>query len=317
MCDDQAIEAIPAGVKWRRVSAVVAVSAAVLWALWGVGQIARDRWWVTGLLFYIPSPVMVVILVASGGSLWRMRGRAAGGVLLALAVVPACFVVFVENQWTAHSSPAGDGRVVRVVHWNIFRGHAGFDRIESVVRSHPADLYVLSELPDDFDVDSLARRMGFEEPALHASNMALFGRGHLSDGGWLHKDRALKVYAATWRYEGVCLKVFAIDMASALEVARDPQLRRVTSLMAEHRPDVVVGDFNAPRRSRALCPLPSGYTHAYEAAGRGWSYTWPMPCPVYAIDQCILGDRVAARRYELVSTLCSDHRMQVIHISTR
>jgi len=81
-------------------------------------------------------------------------------------------------------------------------------------------------------------------------------------------------------------------------------------VLVEYRPDLVAGDFNAPRRSRAISPLPAGFAHAYDLAGCGWSYTWPVICPLYAIDQCIVSNSVRPIRYELgasstATTCCS------------
>jgi hypothetical protein len=32
--------------------------------------------------------------------------------------------------------------------------------------------------------------------------------------------------------------------------------------------------------------------HAYDVAGSGWSATWPIPLPLWAIDQCLVGPRL-------------------------
>ena len=87
--------------------------------------------------------------------------------------------------------------------------------------------------------------------------------------------------------------------------------------MADWEPDLVVGDFNAPRRSRALSPLPSGFVHAYEAVGSGWSYTWPVLCPLYSIDHCIVGQRIHPVVYNLESSWHSDHRRQVLEFTIK
>lgn len=93
------------------------------------------------------------------------------------------------------------------------------------------------------------------------------------------------------------------------------QSGEIRKLMVAWDADIVVGDFNAPRRSRALSPLPSGFVHAYEATGSGWSYTWPIPFPVYAIDQCILGSRISPVVYDLESSWRSDHRRQILEFT--
>jgi len=96
-----------------------------------------------------------------------------------------------------------------------------------------------------------------------------------------------------------------------LNVARDPVLREINALIEQHQPDLVIGDFNAPRRSWGLSQLPDGYRHAFDTVGRGCGYTWPSFAPMLAIDQCVTGPRIAPVNYELRTTLASDHRLQV------
>ena len=80
---------------------------------------------------------------------------------------------------------------------------------------------------------------------------------------------------------------------------------------------VITRDFNAPRRSLAFTELPAGYQHAFDSVGFGYGNTWPMPVPMYALDQCIFGPRVVPADYRLVSSAHSDHRLQVFDFSLR
>jgi endonuclease/exonuclease/phosphatase (EEP) superfamily protein YafD len=141
--------------------------------------------------------------------------------------------------------------------------------------------------------------------------MAAFARGTLRSDGWLVRSREARSLLLEWDGPACPLKFLAADFTSRLEVHRDPQMRRLVAWIADLRPDLVAGDFNAPRRSLALSRLPPGYRHAYESAGSGWSYTWPVPVPVYAIDQWIHGPEVTPLDYRLESTTASDHRLQV------
>ena len=142
--------------------------------------------------------------------------------------------------------------------------------------------------------------------------MAIVARGSLEKGHSLVNTERTKAYTVTWTGRAGSLILVAVNLSSSLSFHRDPGLQALCEGMQRVQPDIVVGDFNAPRRSRALEPLPKGFRHAYDCAGSGWSYTWPVPCPVYAIDQCIVGSRVRPIRYFLVSTLRSDHRAQVM-----
>ncbi|MFO1022622.1 MAG: hypothetical protein U0903_18280 [Planctomycetales bacterium] len=114
---------------------------------------------------------------------------------------------------------------------------------------------------------------------------------------------------------------------------RDGVLRELMELAGREQPDFVIGDLNAPRLSRQLCRLPAGYRHAYDEAGKGWSATWPTCWPGYArfripfdwlcafplwsLDHTLLGPRVVALKYQLLTTRVSDHRMQVLDFAER
>jgi len=105
-----------------------------------------------------------------------------------------------------------------------------------------------------------------------------------------------------------------VNVISSPRVPRDPLLQRIVAMIESHDPDLVLGDFNSPRRSRALARLPAGFRHAYDASGTGWSSTWPARLPLLAIDQTIVGPRLAVRGYRLQTTRISDHRLQVTEL---
>jgi len=113
------------------------------------------------------------------------------------------------------------------------------------------------------------------------------------------------------------LKILAVDIVSTPRVARDPQLRRVLQWIEREQPDLVVGDLNAPRGSLALSRLPRGYRHAYDAAGGGWSATWPSFLPLWQIDHSILGPAIDPVRYDFFFSRASDHRGQRLEFSRR
>jgi endonuclease/exonuclease/phosphatase family metal-dependent hydrolase len=151
--------------------------------------------------------------------------------------------------------------------------------------------------------------------------MAIVGRGKLTIGKNLMHDQAW-AHLATWEPIGAAvgarpLTLLLGHLPSSLLIARHPRLQEIRSLIEMHHPDLIVGDFNTPRRSWVFAHLPKGYAHAYDVAGSGWSYTWPVPCPLWAIDQCIVGPRVEAIRYELHSKWASDHRLQRLQFRLR
>ncbi|WP_406697229.1 hypothetical protein V5E97_00195 [Singulisphaera sp. Ch08] len=292
-------------------------SFAILWSLWLVGQVARDRFWLTGLCFYIPSPVMAAVgLVAASVLGYRKNGRIST-LLGLMTLAPTLMVGFVENHWSRPLAEASAGPSVRLVHWNIAYGVWGLAGVEQELVRRRATIYVLSEVPLPYDLTKLAARLGPYHVAVRMGSMAVIATGQLLDPTELVNEKNLKVNSVTWEDGGQPLKIFAVDATSNLLVARDPHLRRLVSLMKQHHPDLVAGDFNAPRRSRSLCPLPDGFAHAYDVAGQGWSATWPVVGPLYAIDQCLISASILPTKYELWSNRFSDHRLQELDFIPR
>ncbi len=313
---------------WQRSSAhsahagrSVAVPIALgLLGVWCIGQIARDRTLLTAWAFYVPSALVAsALLLLALAALARRRLRRAG-LLVLLALPAAATVLVLENHWrraaeagSARMAPAAD---LRVVAWNVADFPRGVERVATLLRSLAPDLVMLSEAPGK-PPRELERQLGGELRLTAIGAMALLARGEVLDTEWLVRDTTLQVALVRWAIAGRTLAVLAVNVISSPSVARDPLLQRVVGMIAERSPDLVLGDFNAPRRSRALARLPAGFRHAYDAGGLGWSATWPAALPLLAIDQTIVGPRLAVRDYQLLTTKVSDHRLQLTGLDFR
>lgn len=291
----------------------MAPGAVCLLAAWGVGQLARDTTWITGVCFYIPSVVVAAVLVAIA-FMYAATGRRRAALLAAGGALPVvAFVGLIENR--AEYIPAdGTGRF-RVVHWNT-AGRPARSGVGEHLLAERADLYVLTDAVNAAHVGVLRDQLGAEYRAATFANLAVVGRGNLRADGWLVDRDGFEVQAVTWAPDGCPITLFVLDLPSSVWVARNPLLREVNALIERHRPDLIVGDFNAPRRSRALTELPAGYAHAYYTAGGGWGATWPVPVPIYDLDHCLHGPRITPVRYRLGGlNSSSDHRYQVFDFS--
>lgn len=283
--------------------------AALLFPFWLVGQAARDDSWLTGLCFYIPSAFLMVAYLGFGLAYALGKRYRRSLLALVLGVLPLGFVLFVENDFFRPRPPARSD-AVRLVHWNV-GGKLRPSGEQRVLLAERADVYVLSEKGNDLPVQQFRDALGPSYQARVFGNLAVVAEGDVRSRGWLLNRDGAKVHSVAWEHEGWSLLLFIVDLPSNVLVARAPLLREVVALIERDRPDLVVGDFNAPRRSRALTRLPGGYRHAYDSVGRGWGYTWPVPLPMYSLDQCIFSGRIEPVRYGLVSTTRSDHRYQV------
>ncbi len=284
----------------------------LLAAAWICGQAYRDLYWITGILFYIPTPVVFVLALISSIDALVRRLRAQSLVLIVTTVATCCFLMCVENRiWKSPEpiSAIGSSEMhlpgLRMVHWNVFRGALGWPAMRKTLERYDADLYVISEIPTKLDASPFP-----DHEFLQLGEMAVFSRGSVSLVDRLSRGD-MNAYWITWQSSSGPIDVFVADVSSSVRIHRDPLLQELRSLIQDKSPDLIVGDLNSPRRSRALCPLPEDYHHAYDSVGRGWSYTWPTPVPVFAIDQCIHKTRLKPAQYQLVSSRRSDHRIQV------
>ena len=300
--------------KERRERSIIA-SVILLWLLWLLGQVFRDFTWLTGLFFYIPSPILLFLLLGCCCYAYHANRGGVAALLAGLALAPAILVFCVENRLYTRKQDGPHKDTLRLVHWNVFRGHLGWDGIENALQQSRADLYVLSEIPKGANIQATAMSLGQEYSGIKISNLAVVARGSLHEGRWLRHQGGVNAYGLVWQSPQGSCRVLVVDLASSLLLAREPRLLAVRELMVDWHADIIVGDFNAPRRSRALSPLPPGFVHAYEVVGSGCSYTWPTPCPVYAIDQCILGQRIRPVIYNLESSSRSDHRRQILNFT--
>jgi endonuclease/exonuclease/phosphatase (EEP) superfamily protein YafD len=299
--------------RWQRLHVGAIGIGVVGLMLWSTGQLLRDRWWLSGICFYLPSPVLATWLLALAGIALRTGQRRRAVLLSLLALPPVVFMLALENQWRrpATAQPAPAAGALRVVHWNVCRGALGWSRIRDRLVDERADLYVLSEASRNrCPLAELCAELGDDYTSVRESTLSAVARGEIKVDGWLVKEDRIKVAIVQWRPDDQWIKVMAVDLTAALRVHRQPQIRRLRALIAEHQPDLVVGDLNAPRRSLGLDQLPAGYAHAYRSAGAGSGYTWPVPLPVLAIDHLLHGERVAVHAYELDTNIASDHRLQ-------
>jgi hypothetical protein len=287
---------------------------ALLVPFWVVGQIARDVFLLTALCFYIPSAFLSAVLPVCAVAQLAGKRRRLAVVLACLALPPCVMVGLVENRMFV-KLPSAERGDVRVVHWNV-GGMLGRKEPRDFLAARQADLYVLSEVRNNGrQVEGFRDRLGSRYQSAVFGNLAVVGTGRLRADGWLLDRNRTKVQAVTWECAGRSLRLLVVDLPSEPHIPRDPLLREVNALIERHQPDLIVGDFNAPRRSRALCALPAGYRHAYDSVGAGLGYTWPVPLPMYSLDQCIYSPRIVPARYELLTCSQSDHRLQVLDFS--
>jgi len=281
--------------------------------LWIIGQIGRDSNAMVALLFYIPSVAVLIALFTAWVIHVRTGNRIAARLTIAALLVPTYVVFHLENQWwrPKESVTQSSSSVLRLVHWNVASGNFRWTSAARQLVDQKADVYVLSEVPSQHQVEAWMEQLGTPYDLQRFGPMAIAVRGTITEHDCLHDERDNIVYRVEIELSQSSLTLFIVDIyASPRSNPRNPVLQQLVQLIIDHSPHIVVGDLNAPRRSLALSRLPNGYRHAYHSAGAGWGYTWPVPLPVYSLDQCIHSGGVNPVNYDLRTTFCSDHRLQ-------
>lgn len=300
-----------------RINRAIAVVALILSVLWVAGQYYRDRTIMTSLFFFIPSPFVFALSLYCLGVTIITKKKTFLFTFIAIVIVSGIMVFHVENRFFVNDGAIVKGQRARLVHWNVFRGRLGWDAIEGRLQEKNAEIIVLNETTPEFGRYVAKNPYWRDYGYFRAGNFTFLGRGQFWRGRWLEEKKELRAYLFHWKYQNREYKIIAAHLASNPLTPRDPLLKRLVYHIAAIEPDLVVGDFNAPRRSGKLDPLPEGYLHAYEKVGKGWSYSWPVPVPLYAIDQCILGRNIVPVQYKLESTVASDHRMQTLDFALK
>lgn len=301
----------------RRALVLACLLASVSWVF---GRLLDERGLAASLLFYIPAPLVLLGLVLAAFLLRRRRG-------LSLAVAASALLPLMatlgEQRWSAPPPPAaGSGPSLSLLHWNVCRGYGGWRRLaREIAADSPEgspDLVILSEVMSRAGAEELAALLPRLPYRQYGFPMLVLSRYPLSRIAELESRAGIRIYELTLRQEGTDWRFFALDVAGQPSIAREPALALLAAQIRERRPDFLAADFNTPRGSRLLSPLSPGYSHAYERAGHGWSYTWPTFFPVLAIDHLFLRDAaLEATAYEIASSPWSDHRLQRARLRRR
>lgn len=284
---------------------------------WLAGFVFRDRIHAVIWLYFIPAPAAVV---ASLAWLWLTRRMAPPWLrwlVAALLAIPSAKIVTSDMRWHAGREPPADA--LRVTHWNVARLPFGGERVLNVLRRDAPDICVLSETVPDPDTTALGASLGLTN-SYHGATMTMLSRHPISPPALLQLPDARGWCIRVATPSGP-LDVLAFDMISRPGLDRFPALRATASWIATRDrrvPLLVLGDFNTPRDAASLAPFRAQLAHAYETAGRGWPYTWPLPFPVYQVDHAWYSPgSLEIFEYRLRASMFSDHRRQTLSIRPR
>lgn len=268
-----------------------------------------DRWPVLSMLFYAtPWPVITLgwwLAVA----LFARRSQARRSAALAGL---ACLATTLGSQW-AWNAPARahDEPGLEILFWNVARGQRGWNNIFDELRQSDADVIALCE-SDTRLLTGDDWRATFPDRYVYRQPAGLT---------WISR-RPAEVRQLPWmpgmiggsemviQQDGQPIRLLLMDLAGAPYLWRQPGWTQLGRFLEERRdePTILVGDLNTPDDSvwTELCRKSA--RPVFRSHGRGYAPTWPLPCPVLALDQAWATDRMEVLACELGWSSLSDHR---------
>jgi hypothetical protein len=282
---------------------------------WMLGVFCKDRWFFSKFLYFVPplAPLLLGLLWLSASS--NRKTKPVSFVVAGIAGLSLLKILAVDSAWNADLPTGVDP--IRLVHWNVSWGLFGGDPISKRIAQDQPDLCVFSEAPKAEVFEEMARQLQPNGQTLHALDLALISRFPFEEGEGIPLRNGRGWWVRIHAPQGDFL-LAAVDVQSNAFKDRNKPLMDLDSWLSALPADlplILVGDFNTPRDSVYFTPLRKKLRNAFEIAGWGWPYTWPMPLPMYALDHTWVSPGIQDCSYQLRPALCSDHLRQVVEFS--
>ncbi len=302
---------------------------------WLIGRVLTDRYAWSQWLFWIPTPVLLPVIVLALGA-FCVPGRKAGQVRnrvirwAACAVALLAYFAMAEHR-LLHRAPQividrdSTGQL-RIVHWNAQDPEETPEDVLNVLRRLDGDVMVLT------DINWMSWVMLQKDPLETGITPRAFGSLTVVSRFPITSMRPLvavdliyviAVEIDTTPLFGRPITIYAVDMPSKPRIARSALMQRSRDLM-EHGsghevslpvPDLALGDFNTPRGSHSLSLLFPTLYEAFDAGGHGYGATFRRDCPLYHIDQILVNPDIRTLRYDIVDPGFGRHRAQIVWIA--
>lgn len=265
--------------------------------------------------------LLLVLGLAVRASRRRLLLAAAGGLAAGLAL----HLAWVVPWYVGDPAAASGTSTIRVMTANMLGDAGDGPALVAAVLDADVDVLVVPEM----STATLAEMRGAGldgllphaagEPAAGAAGTMVFAREPITDVAPLPTEMG------SWSMRVGETTLFAVHPAYPLRIeAWRAEQARLRAAVAQQRPDLVAGDFNATldhAPMRALLDL--GYRDATEASGSGWQPTWPqdrrglvglLP-PLVQIDHVLIADGWTSSTTWTLPIAGSDHRALVAEVA--
>jgi len=278
----------------------------------------KDRDFLSGLLFYAtPLPVLLLGTVFCLGEACLHARRKFR--LFWLMLMIGIGIQWLWTDWkfslnsvadASKSSSPSSGEEVSVLFWNVAR-RQDLSAAARYLRQKQPDLVGLVEVQGDVKTWRAFWREQLPEydVSILGGNMYLLTRGTSGqaipyDLGGGSIARRMTVNVRNQSYEVLLVDVHANPLQPRRKALAT--LTQLADSLTEQRL-LILGDFNTPEDSVHLRGLRIHHQLAFEAAGRGYAPTWPIPLPLMQLDQIWTNQNVIPVQCRHSWTWASDH----------
>jgi vancomycin resistance protein VanJ len=243
----------------------------------------RDAVPFVATVYYATPPLVGAGLLLPAGTSWLLLGRRTLALLIFLAVL---LLVAWQVELSVFRNEPAPGQL-RVLFWNVKGGARGWHRVARDVAARNADLVLLVEA--NRRAERLLPEYRWRRPG---RTLAIGVRGTIGDSEIVSLGAGGRAAVARVTVRERPLMVVVVDIASnPLQHRREAFARLAFDAW---RPEL---------------------RHAFEAAGLGADWTWPMPLPILAIDHVWIGPALVPRAARHDGTPASDHRAVVVELA--
>lgn len=281
----------------------------------------RDGVWPLSALYYALPPAVIasIAIIGRGATINRRRH------VWTLAVIATLTHWYLADIHTGDIPRQPHDDAFRLMHWNVFFGRWGHDRLFDVIDEYQPDVFVMVEANagDERWHRFLKERMpNHEMTALRnsfvvLSSLPIVVQPQPPVGGRL--SRHITVTTRGGEIEVILCHPKSRPWLSRRKILNElteyaDQVRRTTG-----NPVTICGDLNTPAGSVHFDQLRQHFRLASEEPNAPYKPTWPMPVPVLTLDQIWFSDGLdlAGDGCQHPWTTASDHKPVVVDFVVR
>ncbi len=285
------------------------------------GIVLSDRWLFSQWFAWIPTPLVVLLLICSAGAFFSSKQKFKGLFLLWLGITLLTWFLVFERKTFEKSYETGD---ITIVGWTMSHSKQDVAKESSeVILKLQGDITLLThgwyvrgqELIQQW-VDQSGYKVVNSQFTLLSKYKPISVQTIIASDGVYISSFILD----TTEVLGDVLVLWAIDLPSSIWDSKIDIAHRVNRLLQTIEytsPDIVMGDFNMTRNSVAMRTMFPTLYDISNRVGVGFLGSFPMNVPLYHIDHTLMNDRFTPVKYELINPHIGRHRIQLVDIKSQ